>query len=76
MVVISHAAPTDWIRLPSDETSVAHQNNAKTRCANGATVALRQRANAVGSILSSVTWFLRDATGLRTPAAMPSNAAR
>jgi hypothetical protein len=44
MVAISHDAPTDWIKLPKDETKVAHQNRAKTRCSNGASVDERQRA--------------------------------
>ena len=44
IVVISHDAPTVWIMLPNEETRDAYQNSANVRCANGASVALRQRS--------------------------------
>jgi len=45
IVAMSHEAPTVWIMLPNDDASVAHQNSAKARCSNGASVACRHCAN-------------------------------
>jgi hypothetical protein len=46
--------------LPNDEASDAHQNNAKTLCWNGASVALRHRSSGevTGGVAGSVTGCL------------------
>ena len=43
IVAISQDAPTVWMRLPNDENSDAHQNNANTRFEKGSRVAFLQR---------------------------------